>query len=374
MTIAAKTTTKDDAPARHDAFAEWQKAQNIPVIGGFFIADVNEVELAPWELKGVPGALVVLEGTGGQTDAHICEIPPGGKTTPQKHLFEETVYVSTGHGATTVWQGGGRKHTFEWGPGSLFALPLNASHQHFNASNREPARHFAVTNSCFMMRLFHNYEFIFNNDFMFADRFQPEDEDYFSKQALHGHQFMSANFVPDTRTFGLASYDERGKGSTNMKFDLASNTMAAHISEFPVGTYKKCHRHGPGAHVIILSGLGYSHMYPDGAAPERFDWKPGSVVVPPDLWWHQHFNAGATRARYLAIRWNSWRYKSVMHPNRPTTSSFTSVKKGGAQIEFEDEDPNIHREFEAALKLAGARCAMGAYHPHCTERAVASAG
>ncbi len=88
MTIAAKNKVKDDAPGRYDAFAEWQKAQNIPVMGGFFIADVNEVELAPWELKGVPGALVVLEGTGGQTDAHICEIPPrpcgraAAKSTP----------------------------------------------------------------------------------------------------------------------------------------------------------------------------------------------------------------------------------------------------------------------------------------------------
>jgi uncharacterized RmlC-like cupin family protein len=368
MNTITDIKSKQAAPEQHDAFKDWQQVQGIPILGGFFIADVNDVELKPWALKGVPGALIVLEGTGGQTDAHVCEIPPGAKTAPQKHLFEETVYVSKGHGATTVWQGDGPKHTFEWGPGSLFALPLNASHQHFNASSREPARYFAVTNSCFMMRLFHNHDFIFNNDFAFSDRFRPEQEDYFSSQALYGRHFMSTNFVPDTRTFGLAGYDERGKGSTNMKFDLASNTMAAHISEFPVGTYKKCHRHGPGAHVIILSGQGYSHMYPDGEEPQRFDWQPGSVVVPPNLWWHQHFNAGAIPARYLAIRWNNWRYKSVMHPNRPTTSSFTSVKKGGAQIEFDDEDPNIHREFEAALKQAGARCAMGEYHPYCTEK------
>ena len=30
----------------------------------------------------------------------------------------------------------GRKHSFEWGPKSLFALPLNARYQHFNASGQ----------------------------------------------------------------------------------------------------------------------------------------------------------------------------------------------------------------------------------------------
>ena len=45
----------------------------------------------------------------------------------------------------------------------------------------------------------------------------------------------------------------------------------------------------------------------------------------------------------------------------------TSIKEGGGQIEYEDEDPDIHRDFEAAMAKAGARCAMGSYHPGCTE-------
>ena len=52
--------------------------------------------------------------------------------------------------------------------------------------------------------------------------------------------------------------------------------------------------------------------------------------------------------------------------------TFTSVKLGGGQIEFEDEDPQIHKDFEAAMKAAGARCNMP-YHPGCTEKPEASA-
>ena len=47
--------------------------------------------------------------------------------------------------------------------------------------------------------------------------------------------------------------------------EIANNLNSAHISQFPLGTYKKAHRHGPGAHVIILTGSGYSFMWPDGA-------------------------------------------------------------------------------------------------------------
>ena len=250
---------------RIDTYKEWQAKQKIPLVTGFFVEDLNKVPVEHWDLKGVPCSFVVLDGTGGVNDGYVCEIPPKSKTKTQKHLYEEMVYVTKGYGATTVWQKDGKKHTFEWGPGSLFAVPINAYYQHFNASGTESARYFAVTNSCFMINLFHNVDFIFNNDYPFLDRFDPAQDDYFSGNGeVTGRFFMTTNFVPDTHTVGLADYSERGKGSTNMKFNLAGQTMCAHISEFPVGTYKKGHKHGPGAHVIILTGQGYSVLWPEG--------------------------------------------------------------------------------------------------------------
>ena len=352
---------------RVDTYSTWQAAQKIPIIRGFFVDDINTVELAPWELKGGLAAFVNLDGSADINDAYVCEIPPGGKLKPQQHMYEEMVFVAKGHGATTVWQSKGKKHTFEWGPGSLFAIPLNASYQHFNGSGTEPARYFSVTNANFMMSLFHNLDFIFGAGFSFTDRFNPDDDEYFSgKGKVYGRFFMSTNFVADTRTVGLEDYSERGAGGTNMKFDIASQTMTAHISEFPVGTYKKGHRHGPGAHVIILSGRGYTVLWPEGGERTRVDWKPGSVVVPPNQWFHQHFNSGATPARYLALRWGSWRFR-FMRLLHQEGSTYTSVKAGGAQIEYEDESPDIHRDFEAAVASAGAACQMGSCHPMCSQ-------
>jgi oxalate decarboxylase/phosphoglucose isomerase-like protein (cupin superfamily) len=171
----------------------------------------------------------------------------------------------------------------------------------------------------------------------------------------------------------LKDYSERGAGGTNMKFDLAGQTMGCHISEFPVGTYKKGHRHGPGAHVIVLGGQGYSLLWPEGQEIQRVDWKQGSVVVPPNQWFHQHFNSGARPARYLALRWGSWRYR-FMRLTDNEGSTYTSVKQGGGQIEYEDENPRVHPEFEEAVRKAGAVCRMGEHHPACSQKVAAKAG
>ena len=36
-------------------------------------------------------------------------------------------------------------------------------------------------------------------------------------------------------------------GGINAMLEMADNNTKSHISEFPIGTYKKAHRHGPGA-------------------------------------------------------------------------------------------------------------------------------
>ena len=86
--------------------------------------------------------------------------------------------------------------------------------------------------------------------------------------------------------------------------------------------------------------------------------------------WHQLFNdSGSEPVRYLALRWGSKKFKGL----RKAYGVDEDVKKGGPPIEYHDEDPRIHQEFEAAVTKTAARCAMGSYHPLCTQRAVAKA-
>jgi mannose-6-phosphate isomerase-like protein (cupin superfamily) len=156
------------------AYEVFQKSEGIPSVTGFFVEDLMDVELKPWARMGALGSFLNL-GEQQETDAYVCEIPAGKQTEPQRHLFETIVYIHKGRGATTICFNESEKQQFEWSAGTLFAIPLNVSYQHFNVSN-EPVQFLAGTNAPHVINLFHNDDFIFRDPFEFRDRFRPVRE------------------------------------------------------------------------------------------------------------------------------------------------------------------------------------------------------
>ncbi len=344
-----------------DPYLEWVAAEGVPVAEDFGV-DLMATDVAPWARFGVDGAIVHLKGRGDFVSVFILELPGGGETSPQGHLFEEVVYVLSGHGSTTVEIPGGTKHSFEWGPKSLFALPLNARYQHFNGSGSEPARLASTNNLCVVMKLFRSTEFIFGATYSFAERALPAA--YFSGEgdiipAPRGRYMWESNFIPDMGSVELLDNPKRGKGSATLAFILGDGMMHAHSSLMPVGTYKKAHRHGPDYHVMIIDGEGYSLFWYEGEEDfARIDWREGWAFAPPDMMLHQHFNTCARPVRYMATAIGNSRFPFTERNHKNKLGIDISVKEGGGQIEFEDQDPRIHPMYLEALAATGTQCRM----------------
>ncbi len=355
---------KENAAKRLDQYEQWLIDEGIPVIRDYSVRDVRTLELQPWKRKGGWGAIINLHGLELSADTYICEIPPKEALKPQRHLYEEIIFVVSGHGATTVWNEGGARHTFEWQEGSLFSPPLNTWHQHFNGSGEKPARFMGVTLAPVYMNLCNDLDFIFNNPFVFKKRFDGEAKYFSSGGRFLAKRLWESNFIPDVRSFQLTEWKERGAG-TNVRFELSNNIMAAHVSEFPVGTYKKAHYGATEAQLLILSGTGYTLIWPQtGGEKMRIDWQAGTLLAPIPLWFHQHFNTGKESARYLALRaGGSKKFRGIGPSAKNPEGADVSVKEGGRQIEYEDEDPDIRKTFKAELDKAGGPWLMSKYFP-----------
>ena len=197
-----------------------------------------------------------------------------------------------------------------------------------------------------VINLYDDIDFVFNHRHDFTNRFSGE-ADYYSAKGEQIGFLLQTNFVPDAINLPLITAKERGAGGGHIRFNMARGSIASHISQFPVGTYKKAHAHGPGAHVIVLSGEGYSLMWPEGEEPRRYDWQVGTLIVPPNAWFHQHFNSGPTPARYLAFKhWSPRNAQGV-------PISWISRRLGGTQVDYADEHPLVRRMFAEALARHG---------------------
>jgi oxalate decarboxylase/phosphoglucose isomerase-like protein (cupin superfamily) len=341
--LAVKFATEKDTP-----YTRWVADEGLDIISGHFVADLRTLDLKPWASRGGRGVILNHDASRTSNDCYILEIPAKGQTSAQHQLFEEMVLILDGRGSTRVWNEAGKAVEFEWQAGSLFAIPLNAWYQHSNLSGTAPAKLVASTNLPPVLNIYDDVDFVFNTAHDFPRRFDGE-QDYFAAKTSTKGLLLDTNFVPDAVALRLISASERGAGGGHIRFSMAKGSMNSHISEFPVGTYKKGHRHGPGAHVIILSGTGYSLMWPEGEEPRRYDWQAGSLIIPPNMWYHQHFNTGAEPARYLAFKHEGVSIRNA----QGVPKAWISKRLGGDQIDYADEQPEIRKLFADELARVG---------------------
>ncbi len=370
-------------PKRETSYESWMREEGISVVEGYGIEDVTLLARTPWKRTGGRGTYVELKGMEGFTGMYVGEIPPGGALNPEHHLYEELIYILRGVGATEIWSAGEEKPKmhFEWQQGSLFAIPLNTRHRMINGSS-EPAVFLAVTSAPLMIDLLHNTPFVFGCEYKFQDRFDGQC-DYFvstsDRKEVGGFVNWESNFIADARAALVDPSEAKGYGVRITSFDMGGSTLVGHIAEWPVGRYHKAHFHQGGAVLLTLRSRGYTLMWPQEAGIRPYEmghrdqvvkvnWQEGSVLSPPSGWFHQHFNTGLEKARQLAFRYSGQSGMFLLGCWRAINKEGVrkSFREGGTMIEYEDEDPQIRTDFEAAVRGSGVAMAMPsvAYSSH----------
>ncbi len=350
-----------------DPYMNWAESQDIPIHLDFG-HDLLALKTDDWALYEARGCFAHTHGRGDFMANYVLEVPKGAKTKPVKHLYEAFFFVLSGHGSTTVFSPDGSKRTFEWGPKSVFAIPLNCEYQVFNGSGAETARLSCTNDAPLTLNLYHNEDFVFNNPCTFPERLG--DSKHFDGEGdlvpiARGNNvapinIWETNFVNDLTAFKLYEMSARGKASLNISFVLADGTMHAHCSEIPTGRYKKAHRHAAGTHVHAVSGSGYSLLWFEGDSEfKEIPWRHGVMYTPPFWMFHQHFNTCDEPARYLACSLGSRRYPFIsLRKVSAQGGGSTSIQDGGRQIEYLDQDPRLHRKWLEAIKENGVKSLM----------------
>lgn len=355
---AAKNGRKPGTASRQSyTWDHWVASLGVPLHRGYFIEDLATVKLGRWEERGCDAAFIQLMGQEGVTETRVTEIPPGETLPPVQLAFDEVVYVVRGRGATTVWRPDeSQRKSFEWGESSLFLLPRHHVHQFSNTHGSQPVRLVHYNYLPLAMSAIPDPAFFFTSDMSRAGLARHVDLQTFWQEAtfrqekeegiLWGRRKEAwfGSFFPDmSRWDKLESNASRGAGGRSVFIEFPGSELSCHMSVFPTQTYKKAHRHGPGRAIVIPAGEGYSIMWEEGKEKVIAPWRPGSLVTPPNRWFHQHFNSGRTPARYLAL-----------HPPMQFYGHAEEIEdRARDQIEYAQEEPWIREKFEAELAERG---------------------
>ena len=360
-TARATSTGNGYVPWYRDAvsaYDRWVAAQGIPVHEGYHVSDLRTLALGDWPERECSAAFLKLAGQEAVSEARVSEIAAGQTLPPLKFGFDELVYVVDGRGLTTVWrENGGPSKSFEWQTHSMFLIPRHHFHQISNTQGHRPARLLHYNYLPFVMDAIPDASYYFDNGYVGPGGDAGQLSDLYSEAKASqrdrpggGTSFQWAgNFFPDMLVWDkFSSGEQRGFASQLVGMRFPNSPLTSHMAVFPPFTYKKAHRHGPGVVIIVLEGEGFSVMWPEGEDTSSVSWQGGSVFVPPNRWFHQHFNVGATPARYLALH------------SAPSILGYSERVEDLArdQIEYTDENERIRETFEAELARRGLKSEM----------------
>ncbi len=361
-------------PAPYDVFME---SEGIPVYRGVGVRRVQDLPMGAWRRLGGRGTFIQLYGTEGIWGGYVVEIPPAHALNPERHLYEEVIFVVEGRGAAEVWsEDGDGRDVFEWQPGSLFTIPINTHHRLINSMSSGPALLLVGTTAPAVMNLFGTADFVFNCPYAFRDRYDGR-EGYFKANLQdiepdphRGLAMVRTNIVPDAVNCPLPLDNRRSPGFRRLEPGLDKNVFYLWIGQHESGRYSKAHAHESAAVLICIKGKGYTYAWPREVGPRpwatgqaerivRQDYEPVGMVSAAPMggqWFHQHFGVSQGPLRLMAW-FGPFGRGTGREPGRPgeqvLDKNAMHLEEGGNAVPYWDEDPHIRKEWEPALRAEG---------------------
>lgn len=325
-----------------DAYENWAKAEGAPVHAGFSF-DLNTLATKPWARFGVNGAFCHFEGRCDYLTMWLLDIGAGKSTTPQQPLCEAVCHVISGRGTATIETAEG-KQSFDFGPRSVFAIPMNARYS-FKADSA--ARIAVVSDFRYMIELYRSEKFMFGNPARPAKRGPRAGNN--APTTILGVPTIETDIVADLNDCPVQPSPDAGNGVRAMRILPNDCILGIDLTEIAPATYAKARRLLPGTVTFCVSGSGYTTVWTEGEnTARRIDWKPGIAFAPGLQMFHQHFNTGSQAARLLGIQYGSVRFpmardKAVAFEGQPVW------------IATADQDPGIESRFLQELAQNGVR-------------------
>lgn len=385
-----------DEPAGHlvykrsrSPYERFMEEEGIPIFRGIGVRDARALPLGRWERLGGRGTFLYLSGCEHAKGMFVVEVPARGALNPEKHVYDEFFLVIEGRGTTEVWRDDSPgKQVFEWQPGTLFMVPINAHHRLVNATSG-PALLLAANNAPAVMNIYQSRRFVFDNPYDFAERYDVSD-DFFKVKAdveadeVRGRAAIRSNVFPDIVTCELPLDNQRAPGYRRIQpyyhgfVRDASN--GGFVAQYPSGRYSKAHYHQSGAVLVCLRGHGYTFNWPLTLGPRPWEaghgdqvkiqeYGPGGLVAAAPgggNWFHQHFSIGQDPLRVINYwggpngRWGGELVEEAADEDGDDVKSgnLFGIHQGGRTILYDEEDPYIRQYYEQRLKDQGVELTM----------------
>ena len=265
-----------------DPYMNWLVGEGVPIHTGTVI-DTLTAMLQPWPRFGMKGAACHVDGRCDFLTAFVFELDPGKSSAETRHVYEQVYYVLAGQGRTEITLSDGRKTSIEWHEKKLFAVPINAQTRHISISP-SPTRLIAFSNIRYLLGLYRNEKFLFENE-----------------APMHARQQKALEA-------GLLSDPMSVLPGTEELNPIALGDMSVGVDVICVNGHSKmtARRQMQGRHLIGMDGHAQTISFTsEEDKGTKISWRHGLLAGLRGMTFHRHMNDANSPARMIGIEMGS---------------------------------------------------------------------